>query len=131
MSTPITFTGACDDWQLIHISKDGDITFSDASDYLGLGNFDVARKLHEAFGDKVSLALCGPVGEYLGLLAGIDLEPGESFGQRGYAALQRLYAAGLLVRVTADSVILAPALIAEREHVDHICDTLREVLSTL
>jgi beta-alanine--pyruvate transaminase len=66
-----------------------------------------------------------------GLLAGIDLEPGQGFGQRGYAALQRLYAAGLLVRVTADSVILAPALIAEREHIDRICDTLREVLSTL
>jgi len=28
-------------------------------------------------------------------------------------------------------VILAPALIAEREHIDRICDTLREVLSTL
>jgi aldehyde:ferredoxin oxidoreductase len=67
----ITFTGACDDWQIIHISKDGDITFSDAKAYLGLGNFECARKLHEVFGDKVSLALCGPVGEYLGLLAGI------------------------------------------------------------
>jgi aldehyde:ferredoxin oxidoreductase len=50
----ITFTGACDDWQIIHISKDGDITFSDAKAYLGLGNFDCARKLHEVFGDKVS-----------------------------------------------------------------------------
>jgi aldehyde:ferredoxin oxidoreductase len=67
----ITFNGACDAWQIIHISKDGDITFSDAKDYLGLGNFDCARKLHEVYGDKVSLALCGPVGEYLGLLAGI------------------------------------------------------------
>ncbi len=67
----ITFNGACDDWQLIYISKDGDITFSDAKDYLGLGNFDCARKLHEVYGDKISIALCGPVGEYLGLLAGI------------------------------------------------------------
>ena len=66
-----------------------------------------------------------------GLLAGIELAPGDSFGQRGYAALQRLYAAGLLTRVTADTVILAPALIAEREHIDRICDTLRSVLSTL
>ena len=66
-----------------------------------------------------------------GLLAGLDLAPAESFGQRGYAALQGLFAGGLLVRVTVDSVILAPALIAEREHIDRICDTLREVLSTL
>jgi aldehyde:ferredoxin oxidoreductase len=35
----ITFTGACDDWQLIHISKDGDITFSDASDVSWPGQF--------------------------------------------------------------------------------------------
>jgi beta-alanine--pyruvate transaminase len=66
-----------------------------------------------------------------GLLAGLDLAPAEGFGQRGYAALQRFYAAGLLVRVTADTVILAPALIAEREHIDRICDTLSEVLSAL
>ncbi len=67
----ITFNGACDDWQLIHISKDGTITFSDAADYLGLGNFECAKKLHDAYGDKISIGLCGPVGEYQGLLAGI------------------------------------------------------------
>jgi beta-alanine--pyruvate transaminase len=66
-----------------------------------------------------------------GLLAGVELEPGEAFGQRGYAALQRIHAAGVVVRVTADTVILAPALIAEREHVDRICDTLGDVLSAL
>jgi beta-alanine--pyruvate transaminase len=66
-----------------------------------------------------------------GLLAGIDLAPAESFGQRGYAALQRLFDAGLVVRVTGDSVILAPALIAEREHVDRICETLAAVLAVL
>jgi len=66
-----------------------------------------------------------------GLLAGLDLAPAESLGERGYAALQGFFAAGLLVRVTADCVILAPALIAEREHIDRICDTLGDVLSTL
>ena len=66
-----------------------------------------------------------------GLLAGVELAPGEAFGQRGYAALQRIHAAGVVVRVTADCVILAPALIAEREHIDRICDTLEDVLSTL
>jgi beta-alanine--pyruvate transaminase len=66
-----------------------------------------------------------------GLLAGLDLAPAESFGKRGYAALQRIFAAGLVVRVTGDSVILAPALVAEREHVDRICDTLRNVLTAL
>ena len=66
-----------------------------------------------------------------GLLAGVELAPGDAFGQRGYAALQRIHAAGVVVRVTADTVISAPALIAEREHIDRICDTLGDVLSAL
>ena len=67
----ITFRGASDDWVVIHIPLEGEIAFHDASPYMGLGNFDCAAKLHEHFGDKVSLAINGPVGEYLGLMAGI------------------------------------------------------------
>ena len=67
----ITLNGACDDWLVIRIKKDGEICFDDATPYLGLGNFDCAKKLHEAYGEKTSLALCGPVGEYLGLMAGV------------------------------------------------------------
>jgi beta-alanine--pyruvate transaminase len=66
-----------------------------------------------------------------GLLGAVELEPAGGFGQRGYKALQRIHTAGLVVRVTADTVILAPALIAEREHIDHICDSLRDVFSAL
>ncbi|MHC4108194.1 MAG: omega-aminotransferase AptA [Planctomycetota bacterium] len=66
-----------------------------------------------------------------GLLAGLDLAPGSGPGERGFAALQRLFAAGVLLRVTGDTVILAPALIAEREHVDRICEILRSVLTSL
>jgi len=67
----LTLHGQSDDWVVIHIPKEGEITFHDATPYMGLGNFDCAAKLHAVFGDKVSLALCGPVGEYEGLLAGI------------------------------------------------------------
>ena len=66
-----------------------------------------------------------------GLLAGIDLAPQGLPGERGTAVLRRLFAGGLVVRVTADSVILAPALVAEREHVDRICDTLHEALESV
>ena len=66
-----------------------------------------------------------------GLLAGIDLAPQGLPGERGTALLRRLFAGGLVVRVTADSVILAPALVAEREHVDRICDTLHEALQSV
>jgi len=66
-----TLRGASDDWVVIRIPVEGPITFEDATPYMGLGNFDCARLLHEHYGDKTSLAMCGPVGEYLGLMAGI------------------------------------------------------------
>lgn len=67
----ITLNGAAEDWVVIRIPKEGDITFEDASPYMGKGNMEAARMLHEAYGEKISIALCGPVGEYQGLIAGI------------------------------------------------------------
>jgi len=83
----ITFYGALEEWGVIYIPKDGPIRFEDASDYLGLGNFECAELLHRKYGDKTSLAICGPVGEYLGLLAGIAFSDTENrpsrFAARG------------------------------------------------
>ena len=73
----ITLHGACDDWSIIHLTKDGEINFDQAEPYMGLGNFEAAAKLHEKYGKKVSLALCGPVGEYQGLLAGIAISDAD------------------------------------------------------
>ena len=73
----LTLHGQCDDWTLIHLTKDGEVRFESADEYLGLGNFEAARRLHERFGKKVSLALCGPVGEYEGLLAGISISDSD------------------------------------------------------
>jgi len=67
----LTLNGASDDWVVIRIPKDGDITFEDATPYLGKGNVEAAEMLHETYGEKISIALCGPVGEYHGLIAGI------------------------------------------------------------
>ena len=44
-----------------------------AENLIGKGNFEAAKLLHDKFGEKVSLAICGPVGEYGGLLAGIAM----------------------------------------------------------
>lgn len=60
-----------DEWIVIHFDKQGEITYVDAGEYLGKDNFEVAQMLFEKYGKKISLALCGPVGEYLGLIAGI------------------------------------------------------------
>jgi len=66
-----TLHGASPDWVVIHFKKDGGIDFDDAAPYLGKGNFAAQDMLHERYGKKVTIALCGPVGEYQGLIAGI------------------------------------------------------------
>jgi aldehyde:ferredoxin oxidoreductase len=66
-----TLHGAAREWVVIHFKKDGTIDFDDASPYLGKGNFEAQDMLHKKYGKKVTIALCGPVGEYQGLLAGI------------------------------------------------------------
>ena len=68
-----TLYGASEEWVVIHLRKDGSFSFDAADGLMGLGNFDCARLLHERYGKKVSLAICGPVGERLGLLAGIAM----------------------------------------------------------
>ena len=73
----LTLNGASDEWVVIRITKDGNITFEDASPYLGKGNMESAALLFEKYGDKVSLGLCGPVGEYQGLMSGISFTDPE------------------------------------------------------
>jgi aldehyde:ferredoxin oxidoreductase len=63
--------GASADWVVIRITKDGNIGFEDAAPFLGKGNMECARLLFEKYGAKVALGICGPVGEYQGLIAGI------------------------------------------------------------
>ncbi len=67
----LTLYDASEDWVIIHIARDGSISFNPATPYMGKGNVEAAAMLHEKYGKKVSVALCGPVGEYQGLLAGI------------------------------------------------------------
>ena len=66
-----TLHRAAAEWVVIHRARDGTVEFEPATAYLGKGNTEVAALLHQRYGSKVSLALCGPVGEYLGLIAGI------------------------------------------------------------
>jgi aldehyde:ferredoxin oxidoreductase len=66
-----TLLEASSDWVVIHFKKGGDVAFDDATPYLGHGNFEAGRMLQAKYGKKVAFALCGPVGEYQGLMAGI------------------------------------------------------------
>jgi aldehyde:ferredoxin oxidoreductase len=67
----VTLLEASPDWVVLHFRKDGAIDFDAAAPYLGKGNFEAQAMLHARYGKKVTIALCGPVGEYQGLLAGI------------------------------------------------------------
>ncbi|MGY9003021.1 MAG: aldehyde ferredoxin oxidoreductase C-terminal domain-containing protein [Rhodospirillales bacterium] len=77
-----TLHGACKDWTIIYIPKEGDIRFESAEGFLGKGNMETAVMLHEKYGDKVSLALCSNVGEYQGLMAGIAFSDPENRPER-------------------------------------------------
>jgi beta-alanine--pyruvate transaminase len=64
-----------------------------------------------------------------GLLAGIDLVPGEKPGQRGHETQKRLFDAGLHLKATGDALIVAPALVADCGHIDELTEILSRVLS--
>ena len=64
-----------------------------------------------------------------GMIAGIDLAPEDNTpGKAGQAAFLGLYEAGLLSKVTGDTLLFAPPLIAEESHLDAIAEKVRSVL---
>ncbi len=88
----LTLYGAASDWVVIYIRKDGEITYDTAAPYMGKGNVEVAALLHDKYGTKVSLGICGPVGEYQGLMAGIaftdpELKPYRLAARGGVGAV--------------------------------------------
>ena len=73
-----TLVGQSAEWTVLHFHKDGTFTWDDATPYMGKDNYEVATMMHEKYGKKVSLSLCGPVGEYMGLLAGISFSDSDN-----------------------------------------------------
>jgi beta-alanine--pyruvate transaminase len=64
-----------------------------------------------------------------GMLGGIDLAPStEGPGTRGYQVMKDMHAAGMLVKVTGDAILMAPPLVSEKHHIDEMGDILRKVL---
>jgi beta-alanine--pyruvate transaminase len=83
----------------------------------------------DAFFSLSDVASIGDVRGY-GLLGGFDLAPSDQPpGARGLEVQKKLFEAGLHIKMTGDSGIVAPPLVAEKEHVDEICGILRTVLS--
>ncbi len=65
-----------------------------------------------------------------GLFAGIDLGVEGAPGIAGAKALKALFAAGLHIKFTGDTALIAPPLIAKRSDIDNIVNILREVLTS-
>ena len=65
-----------------------------------------------------------------GMLGTADLAPLEGTpGKRGGQAVQELYEAGVMTKLTGDSVLVSPPLICEAQHIDEIFTKIRSVLS--
>ncbi len=95
--------------------------------------FEAAAELSPYFLDAVfslsDLPVVTDIRGY-GLLAGFDVAPAGVPGSRGYEIQKRLFDAGLHVKTTGDSAILAPPFVATRDHVDEMSRILRSVLGT-
>jgi len=66
-----------------------------------------------------------------GLLGAIDLAPAETMGARGFGALKALYAAGAVVRVTNDTIILAPPFVMTAQDLDDLFGKIAGVLQAM
>ena len=65
----------------------------------------------------------------IGLVAGIELEsrPG-AVGARGFETFLKCFEAGVLVRVTADTIALSPPLIVSEREIDRIFEVLGGII---
>jgi len=66
-----------------------------------------------------------------GMFGAIDLHPAGGPGARGHRFQKQLFDNGLHLKTTGDAAIVAPPLIAERQHIDQIVDILRKTLATV
>jgi beta-alanine--pyruvate transaminase len=65
----------------------------------------------------------------IGLVGAVELEPrAGAAGARGFDVFLKCFEAGVLVRMTADTVALSPPLIVSKSEIDRIFDVLREAI---
>jgi beta-alanine--pyruvate transaminase len=98
------------------------------------GLFEHARELAPYFQDAMfSLKDAPRVADIrgYGMFAAIDVESDGVPGRRGHAFQKKLFDDGLNLKTTGDSAIVAPPLVATREHVDTIVGILRGTLGKL
>lgn len=68
----------------------------------------------------------------LGLMGAVELAPRPGTpGVRAYEAFVKAFEAGLLVRVTGETIAMSPPLIIDRQEMDNLFNILRDVLQAL
>lgn len=66
----------------------------------------------------------------IGLLGAIDMAPDGTLGKRGYKALKAFFDAGVLVKMTGDTVILAPPFVATEDEIAEMLQKVRAVIES-
>jgi beta-alanine--pyruvate transaminase len=64
-----------------------------------------------------------------GMMAGIEVAPVGGSGAKGHLLQKALYDRGLNLKSTGDTLIVAPAFVAERKHIEEITGKIREALA--
>lgn len=68
----------------------------------------------------------------IGLAAGIDIDPSENPGARGFQALQSAFHAhDMMIRITGDTIALSPPLIIREAEITLLAERLRRLLQQL
>ena len=60
-----------------------------------------------------------------GMMGGIDIKPVDKPGKAGFTCFKKCYEAGVNFKATGDCLILAPAFVCEKKHIDEIFEKLR------
>lgn len=102
--------------------------------YRDEGLFEKGRALEPIFADAVHSLKGAPHVldiRNVGLAAAIEMEPIDGApGKRGYEALTRLYFdENMVARISTDTIVLIPALIASQDEVVRMVESVRTVLS--
>ena len=94
--------------------------------------FEKAAALSKPFLDTVfalqDLDVVTDVRGY-GLIAGFDVKPSTIAGGRGVDLQKKLYNAGIHIKFTGDSGIIAPPFVDSEQDIEEICGIVRDVLS--
>lgn len=92
-----------------------------------------AAALSPVFAEAIhSLADCPGVVDIrsVGLMAAVEVAAVGGPGARGHELQKKLFDIGLNLKSTGDSLIVAPAYIAEKHHLNEIVDKLRQALTS-